>query len=97
MSWRLPLVLAVGVVPASAEACASCVSTAVGDQTYNWAYIGLMGMPFAILAVIGVVLAYHYGRWGPGLFRRAPRDARGSGPLAAAPLAQPFAHDKEMT
>lgn len=50
----LPLVL----VPAAAEACASCMSS--GDQTFNWAYYGLMATPFAIVMGVGGVLTGCY-------------------------------------
>ena len=40
-------------------ACATCVSSAFGDQTYNWPYFGLIVMPFVVTGVVGAVL-YHY-------------------------------------
>jgi hypothetical protein len=46
------------LVPALAAACPSCISSAYGDRTYNWAFLGLLLMPFAISVGIGGVLAY---------------------------------------
>jgi ABC-type Fe3+ transport system permease subunit len=47
-------------------ACASCVSSAYGDRTFNWAYTALMIVPFAVGAVVAIVLAGNAGyrlRW----------------------------------
>ena len=44
------------VVPAAAEACASCISSPFGDQSYNWPYLVLILVPFAAAAVIGGVM-----------------------------------------
>ena len=43
-------------VPAFAEACASCISSAYGDRTYNWPYLVLILVPFAVATVIGVIM-----------------------------------------
>jgi hypothetical protein len=50
------LALAMLVVPTAAEACASCISSPFGDQTYNWPYLVLILVPFAAAAVIGGVM-----------------------------------------
>ena len=42
-------------------ACASCLSSAFGDRSYNWPYFTLFAMPFLIAAVVGGVLAYSAG------------------------------------
>ena len=55
----LLVLLALVVVPEEAAACASCVWSAFGDQTYNWAFLGLMILPFVVVGVIGGVLFYH--------------------------------------
>lgn len=55
--------------PALAEACATCLSTPWGDRSYTWAYLGLLLMPFLVVAAIGGVLAY--------LWRAARRPAPG--------------------
>jgi hypothetical protein len=47
--------------PRTAFACATCVSTAFGDQTYNWPYFGLIVMPFVVTGLIGAVLYRHRG------------------------------------
>ena len=47
-------------------ACAACVSSAYGDRTFNWAYTALMIVPFAVGAVVAIVLAWNAGyrlRW----------------------------------
>jgi hypothetical protein len=54
----------VAVTPAAGLACATCVSSAFGDRTYNWAYLGLIIMPFALTAVVGFIVAYARG-WTP--------------------------------
>ena len=53
-----PTALALVLAPRSAAACASCISSAFGDQTYNWAYLGLMLTPLVLCAVIGGYLAW---------------------------------------
>ena len=41
--------------------CATCISSAFGDRTFNWAYVGLMLLPFLVVAVVGCVLAWSAG------------------------------------
>jgi hypothetical protein len=53
---RAALGLALLLLPAAAEACASCISSPFGDRTYNWPYLVLILLPFALLAVIGGVM-----------------------------------------
>ena len=53
---RVALVLAMLGVPAAAEACASCIASPFGDQTYNWPYLVLILVPFAAAAVIAGVM-----------------------------------------
>ena len=48
--------LALALLPAAAEACASCIASPFGDQTYNWPYLVLILVPFAAATVIGTVL-----------------------------------------
>lgn len=64
--------LALTLAPAVALACPGCLSSAYGDRTFNWAFIGLLIMPFLLAAAIGGVLAYAY-------FRSRSRRARLSG------------------
>jgi hypothetical protein len=52
---------AAGSWPAVALACASCLTSAYGDRTFTWPFLGLMAAPFAVMAVIGAILARsHY-------------------------------------
>ena len=50
MTLAILLALGLVLVPAAALACASCVSSAFGDRTYNWAYLTLLLMPFLLAA-----------------------------------------------
>ena len=54
-------VLAVLLTPGLARACASCISTPFGDQTYTWPYLGLILLPFGLMAAVAGVLAYPAG------------------------------------
>jgi hypothetical protein len=54
---RAFFLVALALWPAMAEACATCISSAYGDRTYNWPYLALILLPFAVAAVIGGVLA----------------------------------------
>jgi hypothetical protein len=81
VSARLAL-LVVCLVPGSAWACATCVASAYGDRTFNWAFLGLILMPFVVGLGIAAVLASRY--------YAAQRHARARisrGALAAAQLA----------
>ncbi len=53
--------LALSLTPSSAWACASCISTPFGDQTYTWPYLGLILLPFGLIAAIVGILGYHAG------------------------------------
>jgi hypothetical protein len=46
--------------PGSAWACATCIASAYGDRTFNWAFLGLILMPFAVGLGIAGVLYSHY-------------------------------------
>lgn len=72
--------------PRPAAACAMCMSSAFGDRSYTWPYIGLILAPFLVGVVIAVVLAWHTGwrwtdaryrvsAWFAGLRARPQRDA----------------------
>ena len=54
--------LALTLAPAVAQACPGCLSSAYGDRTFNWAFVGLLLMPFLLAAAIGGVLAYVHFR-----------------------------------
>jgi hypothetical protein len=46
--------------PSPAWACAACVASAYGDRTFNWAFLGLILMPFVVgLGIGGVLLSRH--------------------------------------
>jgi hypothetical protein len=73
MSRAYAAALAAGgtLLPRLAEACAACISSPYGDRTYNWAYIGLLLMPFAVAVVVGGVFAWSAGYLDPAWLRRA--------------------------
>ncbi len=56
------MVFALALAPAVAEACATCISSAYGDRTFNWAFLSLLLVPFAIAGGIGLVLFFSYRR-----------------------------------
>ena len=50
------------LAPRAAWACATCVASAYGDRTFNWAFLGLILMPFAVgLGIAGVFAVRYYG------------------------------------
>jgi hypothetical protein len=75
--------LALVLMPRAAWACATCVASAYGDRTFNWAFLGLILMPFVVALGIAAVLAARY-------HAAAHRDAHAGvarGALGAAQLA----------
>jgi quinol-cytochrome oxidoreductase complex cytochrome b subunit len=56
------MVFALALAPAVAEACATCISSAYGDRTFNWAFLSLLLVPFVIAGGIGLVLFFSYRR-----------------------------------
>jgi hypothetical protein len=70
-------VVAVVVVlaPAVAAACPSCISSAYGDRSFNWAYLALLLAPFGIALVVAGVLAWSAG-YRPRDLRRLAEAAR---------------------
>ncbi len=48
------------LLPRPAWACATCVASAYGDRTFNWAFLGLILMPFVVGLGIAAVLASRY-------------------------------------
>jgi hypothetical protein len=44
--------------PRSAAACATCISSPFGDQTYAWPYLGLILLPFGLIVAIVGILGY---------------------------------------
>lgn len=74
--------LALVLRPDVAGACATCLASAYGDRTYNWAFLGLLLMPFLVVGTIGGILLYRYGGL-QGLFRSLRRHRHsGRSPLA---------------
>ena len=74
--------VALVLLPGAAWACATCVASAYGDRTFNWAFLGLILMPFLVALGIAAVLAARYH----AAHRQAyPGTSRGA--LAAAQLA----------
>ena len=52
--------LVLALLPEAAWACATCVASAYGDRTFNWAFLGLILMPFVVGLGIAAVLAARY-------------------------------------
>jgi hypothetical protein len=72
---RAVLVVALMLVPAAAEACATCIGSPFGDRTYNWPYLALILMPFVMATVIAGVLVRVSGVSVLALVRRLVRPA----------------------
>jgi uncharacterized membrane protein YdbT with pleckstrin-like domain len=66
------------LAPSAASACATCVASAYGDRTFNWAFLGLILMPFVVgVGIAGVFAARYYVRSGllvPGRRHLAPHE-----------------------
>ena len=73
---RAVTALAMVLVPAAADACATCISSPYGDQTYNWPYIFLILLPFVVASVIGGVMARVSGVSARTLLRRLTRPSQ---------------------
>jgi hypothetical protein len=48
-------------LPSLAAACPSCLYGAYGDRTFNWAFLGLLAMPFFVIAGIGGAFLHRQG------------------------------------
>ena len=46
------------LTPRSALACATCIASPFGDQAYTWPYLGLILLPFGLIAAIVGILGY---------------------------------------
>ena len=79
--------LALVLMPGAAWACATCVASAYGDRTFNWAFIGLILMPFAVALGIAAVLAARY-------YAAAHRDAHPGVARGAFDAAQLAPHEE---
>ena len=53
--------LALILMPRLALACATCMASPFGDRTYTWPYLGLILLPFVLIAAVVGILAYHAG------------------------------------
>ena len=53
-------------MPRAALACATCISSPFGDQTYAWPYLGLILLPFGLIAAIVGILGYLSWQARPG-------------------------------
>ncbi len=53
---RVPAALGLALLPDVALACASCLGSAYGDRTYNWAFLGLLLVPFVVAGSLGGVV-----------------------------------------
>ena len=77
MIVRALATLVLTLVPAVASACPSCLFSPYGDRTFNWAFLGLLAMPFVVIAGIGGALFFRYRAL------RTPRDLRRPSPEVA--------------
>jgi len=89
-------VLDVAARPGVVEACASCLSSPYGDRTYNWAFLGLLLMPFLVAAGIAGVLLYHARGGARHWLHRVVHRSPGGRPVAPA-AAQLAAHEETTT
>jgi hypothetical protein len=78
------VLLVVLLVPRAAWACATCVASAYGDRTFNWAFLGLIVMPFVVGLGIAAVFVLRY-------YAAHRRSHTSGGALAAA---QPTPHEE---
>ena len=70
---RAGALVALLLLPAAAEACATCISSPFGDRAYSWPYLFLIALPFTVAAVIGGVLFRVSGVSASALLRRLTR------------------------
>ena len=69
MSARGLVALLLVLVPRTAQACATCIASPFGDRTYAWPYIGLILLPFVLLAAVFGIFA-HVAGYRPHLLAR---------------------------
>jgi hypothetical protein len=95
---RAGAALAMVLVPAAADACATCISSPYGDQTYNWPYIFLILLPFVVASVIGGVMVRVSGVSTFALLRRLTRTGHIHGsPATGGPPNPLVAHQEETS
>ena len=68
--YALAAVLVALAMPARAVACAVCLGAAFGDRSYTWPYLGLILLPFLLLAAVIGIFAHHAGYRPRALARR---------------------------
>jgi hypothetical protein len=49
------------LIPRTALACATCITSPFGDRTYTWPYYSLLLLPFGLVVAVAGILAYHAG------------------------------------
>ncbi len=78
---RALAVLTGALIPGAAGACATCLDSAYGSRTFNWAFVGLMLAPFgaAVGLLGGVVWACRRRRGGAPAESAAVVDHRSAG------------------
>jgi hypothetical protein len=82
LTWLAAVLLA--LAPGTALACASCVSSAFGDRSYNWAFLGLVLLPFVVVGIVGGLIAREVRLARETATREAQEEASRA-PLAGAP------------
>ena len=55
---RAGLTVLVVLAPSTASACAMCLTSAYGDRSFNWAFVGFMLTPFVVLGALVGALAW---------------------------------------
>ena len=71
------------LAPRAASACATCVASAYGDRTFNWAFLGLLLMPFVVaLGIAGVFVTRYYTARSHSRSRSSGRALTGAAQLA---------------
>ena len=58
------------LAPRSVWACATCIASPFGDQTSTWPYLGLILLPFVLLAAVFGAIAHYAGYRPQTLARR---------------------------
>lgn len=83
-SSRAALAAAIlALCPGASDACTWCLSSAFGDRSFNWPYLGLILVPFVVAGAIGAVLAWHAGFRVPVPAGRRRRAAERAEPIEA--------------
>ena len=70
---RAALALVPALAPGRVWACAVCLDSAWGDRGFGWPFIGLLLMPFVVVAALAGALFWMSRR--PGAGNRCPPGA----------------------